>query len=151
MLVRKEANVCTYLSPLTISLKSPFSKLVYFDEIRKPFPKSVSKTLTHIQSTAKYIFDFRNRHPNGWQDSRRTSIAFEAVGFGLVILASPNRGLESSGSHWPHFQPIGVWLQTCLSKRPTLRYSQWHWWTVLCLLSTSSKPTRTASSGIQDP
>ena len=28
----------------------------YFYEIQMPFPESASKTLSHIQSTAKYIF-----------------------------------------------------------------------------------------------
>jgi len=41
---------------MTISLKSPLFKLVNFYEIQMSFPKSASKTLSHIQSTSKYIF-----------------------------------------------------------------------------------------------
>ena len=45
-----------HLLALTISLTPPVFMLARFYEIRKPFPKSASKTLSHIYSTAKYIF-----------------------------------------------------------------------------------------------
>ena len=51
-----EANLRTYLSFLTISLKSLMFTLAYFYEIKMSFYKSASKTQSHIQSTAKYIF-----------------------------------------------------------------------------------------------
>ena len=38
-----------------IPWKKPFFTLTYFYEIRMPFPESASKTLSHIQSTPKYI------------------------------------------------------------------------------------------------
>ena len=56
LFIRTEANLRTDLSSLTISLKSPFRMLNFFYETPIPFPESASKTLSHIQSTAKYIF-----------------------------------------------------------------------------------------------
>ena len=44
------------LSCLTIFLKSPLFMLSYFYEKQIPYSKSASKTWSHIQSTAKYIF-----------------------------------------------------------------------------------------------
>ena len=41
---------------MTLSFKSPFYMLAYFYEIQMSFPESASKTVSHIQSTAKYIF-----------------------------------------------------------------------------------------------
>lgn len=56
LLARTEAKFRTYLSSVKISLKSPLFTLPYFYEIKMPPAKSVSKTLSHIQSTVKYIF-----------------------------------------------------------------------------------------------
>ena len=51
-----KANLRTYLSFLTISLKSLMFTLAYFYEIKMSFYKSASKTQSHIQSTAQHIF-----------------------------------------------------------------------------------------------
>ena len=56
LLVRIEANLSMYLSSLTISLKLPMLTLAYFYEIQMSFTKLASKTLSNIQSTAKYIY-----------------------------------------------------------------------------------------------
>ena len=58
------------LSSLTISLRSLLLMLAYFNETRKPFPKSTSKTRSHIQSTAKYIF---YGHPSNRDPTRLLS------------------------------------------------------------------------------
>ena len=57
LIIRTEANLCTYLSTLTICLKSPLLTLAYFYEIQMPYPESASKTLLNIQSTVKYIIE----------------------------------------------------------------------------------------------
>ena len=44
---------------MTIPLTSTFFKVAFIYEIRIPFPESTSKTVSHIQSTAKYILLLR--------------------------------------------------------------------------------------------
>ena len=56
LFIRTKANLWTYLSSLTISLKSPFFTFAYFIEIQMPFLESAFKVLSHIQSTLKNIF-----------------------------------------------------------------------------------------------
>ena len=52
----QKAKHGTHFSSLTISSKSLLFTLADFNEIQMPFSKSASKTLSPIQSTAKYIF-----------------------------------------------------------------------------------------------